>query len=401
MTLDQALSVLQDTVTAITASTTVSLTESLDRVLASDVCAAFSVPQSDNSAMDGYALRAEDLDNTDSLQLIGKALAGAPFDAAVSAGQCVRITTGAVIPAGCNCVVMQEQTNPSDNRVHFNVKPIIHENIRHAGEDIQQGEIILSAGTRLKPADIGLLASLGYAKVSVYRRLKVALFSTGDELRLPGQPLEPGTIYDSNRFVVAAMLSRLAIDVLNLGIIPDCPERLREAFTTAAQDCDAIISTGGVSVGEADYTKTILQELGEIGFWKIAIKPGKPFAFGHINNSLFFGLPGNPVAATITCHQLVIPALQRLAGEQYKQPISLQLPSATALKKQPGRIDFQRGILSLNDHNKAQVTTTGSQGSGILTSMSKANCYIKLPSDCTAVSTQEPVEVIPFDRWIS
>ena len=309
--------------------------------------------------------------------------------------------TGAPIPDGANAVVMQENTLVNDNSIIFNEQPKQHNNIRFAGEDIPEGETVLTQGKRLAAPDIGLLASLGYAQVKVYKRIRVALFSTGDEIQLPGSPLKPGCIYDSNRYVVAAMLERLGADVLNLGIIPDDRQKLQQTFEQAANECEAIVTSGGVSVGEADYTKDILEQLGEVNFWKLAIKPGKPFAFGKIGNALFFGLPGNPVAATVTFHQLATPSLRMLEGETPQQPLAIKVKTQSKLKKHPGRLDFQRGILSQNENGALSVSNTGEQGSGILSSVSKANCYIKLPSNSGNVDVDETVEVLPFDRWIN
>ncbi|MCR8922620.1 molybdopterin molybdotransferase MoeA [Dasania sp. GY-MA-18] len=401
MPLETAQQLLQAAVSAISDTETVDLEQALDRVLACDLAAGFNVPGYDNSAMDGYALRAGDLATHSRLELIGKSMAGAPFAGPLGSGQCVRIMTGAAIPEGADCVIMQERCTLQDQYVSFQQAASVNNNIRFAGEDIAAGSIILQQGKRLSPVDIGLIASVGLSQVTVYRRPKVALFSTGDELQLPGTALAKGCIYDSNRYVVAAMLTRLGAEVLNLGVIADDPQRLEQVFQQAAQDCDAIISSGGVSVGEADYTKDILSKIGQINFWKIAIKPGKPFAFGTIGQALFFGLPGNPVAATVTFHQLVTPILRALAGEQNLTTLTLNARTASPLKKQPGRADFQRGILSRDDKGQLVVNDTGEQGSGILSSVSKANCFIKIPREAANIAAGELVEVIPFDRWLS
>ncbi|MGK0442331.1 MAG: molybdopterin molybdotransferase [Pseudohongiellaceae bacterium] len=401
MSLEEAQQQLQQAVTPITQTDTLALEQVLDRVLANDIKASFNVPGYNNSAMDGYALKAEDLNHRDTLKLIGAAFAGAPFDGEVNNGECIRIMTGAPIPTGANCVVIQEQTLADDDIITFDAKPALHNNIRFAGEDIANGQTVLTQGRRLNPADIGLLASLGYDQVTVYKRLNVALFSTGDELQLPGTALAPGCIYDSNRFVVAAMLERLGANVLNLGIIPDNLAKLQQTFEQAAETCNAIITSGGVSVGEADFTKEVLEKLGHVNFWKIAIKPGKPFAFGKVGRALFFGLPGNPVAATVTCHQLATPTLRLMAGEQYPEQTSIKATTQSTLKKHPGRLDFQRGVLSKDKNGEAIVNNTGEQGSGILSSMSKANCYVKLSRESGNVEAGGVVEVIPFDRWLS
>ena len=401
MPLEQALKQLQEAVSPTTQTESLAIDKVLNRVLAEDVTAGFNVPAYDNSAMDGYALRAEDLQQNNQLKLIGHAYAGAPYDDEITQGQCVRIMTGAAIPAGANAVVMQENTQADNGCIRFNEQPKPNHNIRFAGEDIAAGATVLQQGKRLTPPDIGLLASLGCDQVQVYKPIRVALFSTGDEIQLPGQALKPGCIYDSNRYVVAAMLERLGAEVINLGVIPDDREKLKQTFIQAADSCDAIVTSGGVSVGEADYTKEVLEQLGQVNFWKIAIKPGKPFAFGKIGKALFFGLPGNPVAATVTFHQLATPNLRLLAGEKFTDPVPLKLKTLSKLKKHPGRVDFQRGILTSDENGELCVSNTGEQGSGILSSVSKANCYIKLAKDCGNVDAGETVEVIPFDMWIA
>lgn len=402
MPLEDAINQLLNSVKPLTHTESVQLELSLDRILAADITAPINVPGYDNSAMDGYALRAEDITaDNNTLTQAGKSFAGAPYPDTLQAGQCVRIMTGAQIPSGADTVVMQEDTACDNEQITFltSIKPGSH--IRKAGEDICNGEVVLEKGRRLRPADLGLLASLGLAEVTVYRKLRIALFSTGDELRLPGQALDPGCIYDSNRFVVEAMLKRLGIDILNLGILPDEKDALRSAFDDAASSCDAIITSGGVSVGEADYTKDILDELGKVNFWKVAVKPGKPFAFGHVGAAVFFGLPGNPVSAAVTFHQLALPAIQKMAGEIAEPTLSVQAYTEHTLRKHPGRTDFQRGVLTQQEDGSWQVCDTGSQGSGMLSSMVKSNCYIRLESAAGNTAAGDIVEVIPYDRWVS
>lgn len=408
MPVNDALARMFDSVPSIEETITLPLEQSLDHILAVDVQSTIDVPGYDNSAMDGYALIANDLTDNSSLNLIGKSFAGAPFNGSVSTGQSVRIMTGAPVPPGADSVVMQENTEVDGNTITFLKQPKVGENIRRAGEDIPQGAIVLEKGRRLSPVDIGLLASIGTPEVTVFRPLKVGIFSTGDELRLPGSNLDEGCIYDSNRFVVRAILQRMGIEIFDLGIIPDQPEALKQAFVKAANECDAVISSGGVSVGEADYTKDILDELGEVSFWKVAMKPGKPFAFGQLASkdndinspAFFFGLPGNPVSATVTFHQLALPVLQKMAGLDTPTPLVLPLTSQTSLKKRPGRADYQRGILTQNEDGELAVTSTGGQGSGILTSLSKADCYIVLEQERGNCEAGETVQVQPFDRWL-
>ncbi len=371
------------------------LPEALGRVLASDIASPLAVPPFDNSAMDGYAVRLSDLTAGTPLIMAGKAFAGQPYQGEWPAGHCVRIMTGAPVPPGTDAVVMQEETQADGDRITFLAQPEPGQNIRRAGSDIGKGACVLPAGTRLTPREMPLLASLGVATVTVRRPLKVAIFSTGDELKPVGTPLAHGDIYDSNRYGVRAMLARMGCDCLDLGIIPDDPAQLRAAFIRANEEADVLITTGGVSVGEADFTKQLLDELGEIGFWKLAIKPGKPFAFGRLPRAWFFGLPGNPVSAMVTFDQLVQPALAKLAGQHFERPLQLQAIAAEPLKKSPGRLDFQRGILSQGP-NGLEVRSTGSQDSAVFSSLSRANCYIVLERERGRVAAGETVTVEPF-----
>ncbi|MGR6750112.1 molybdopterin molybdotransferase MoeA [Aeromonas veronii] len=371
------------------------LPEALGRMLASDIASPLAVPPFDNSAMDGYAVRLSDLASGTPLIMAGKAFAGQPYQGEWPAGHCVRIMTGAPVPAGTDAVVMQEETQADGDRITFLAQPEPGQNIRRAGSDIGKGACVLPAGTRLTPREMPLLASLGVASVAVRRPLKVAIFSTGDELKPVGTPLAHGDIYDSNRYGVQAMLARMGCDCLDLGIIPDEPAQLRAAFIRADEEADVLITTGGVSVGEADFTKQLLDELGEIGFWKLAIKPGKPFAFGRLPRAWFFGLPGNPVSAMVTFDQLVQPALAKLAGQHFERPLQLQAIAAEPLKKSPGRLDFQRGIMSQGP-NGLEVRSTGSQDSAVFSSLSRANCYIVLERERGRVAAGETVTVEPF-----
>lgn len=371
------------------------LPEALGRVLASDIASPLAVPPFDNSAMDGYAVRLSDLTAGTPLIMAGKAFAGQPYQGEWPAGHCVRIMTGAPVPAGTDAVVMQEETQADGDRITFLTQPEPGQNIRRTGSDIGKGACVLPAGTRLTPREMPLLASLGVATVAVRRPLKVAIFSTGDELKPVGTPLAHGDIYDSNRYGVRAMLARMGCDCLDLGIIPDDPAQLRAAFIRADEEADVLITTGGVSVGEADFTKQLLDELGEIGFWKLAIKPGKPFAFGRLPRAWFFGLPGNPVSAMVTFDQLVQPALAKLAGQHFERPLQLQAIAAEPLKKSPGRLDFQRGIMSQGP-NGLEVRSTGSQDSAVFSSLSRANCYIVLERERGRVAAGDTVTVEPF-----
>ncbi|MGY3883919.1 MULTISPECIES: molybdopterin molybdotransferase MoeA [Aeromonas] len=371
------------------------LPQALDRILAQDITSPLSVPPFDNAAMDGYAVRLADLAAGAPLKVAGKAFAGQPYQGEWPAGHCIRIMTGAPVPTGTEAVIMQEEAQLEGELVRFISQPRPGQNIRRRGEDMAEGSQVLASGLRLSPRELPLLASLGIASVTVRRPLKVAIFSTGDELKPVGTPLAHGDIYDSNRYGVKAMLARLGIDCLDLGIIPDDPAQLRAAFIKADHEADALITTGGVSVGEADFTKQLLEEQGEIGFWKLAIKPGKPFAFGRLPHAWFFGLPGNPVSAMVTFDQLVQPALAKLAGQTFARPLQLQARASEPLKKAPGRLDFQRGILSQGP-NGLEVRSTGSQDSGVFSSLSRANCYIVLEQARGRVSAGETVNVEPF-----
>lgn len=395
--IDDALARICNQLNPVRETETIALHDALDRVLAVAIAAPINVPAGDNSAMDGYALRAEDC--AGSLTVIGQSLAGHPFTGKIGAGQTLRIMTGALVPAGADTVVMQENVQRHGDQVTITQLPEPGENIRRAGEDIKLGTHVLGAGRRVSALDIGLLASLGLAHVTVVRRLRVAILTTGDELLTAGTAPEAGKIYDSNRPLLAALLTRLPVEVLNLGVVADDPIALRANFMQAMQWADVVISTGGVSVGDADYTKDVLAELGEIDFWKIAMKPGKPFAFGRLGQGWFFGLPGNPVSTAVTYHQLVVPGLRYLAGETPSPKSTLVAIAGHTLKKQPGRVDFQRGILS-NSNGVNTVISAGLQSSGVLSAMAQANCYICLEAERSSVAAGELVNIILFDEFI-
>jgi molybdopterin molybdotransferase len=375
----------------------VALREALGHILHQDVVSPLQVPPHNNSAMDGYALHSRDLkDNSFTLKQVGVAYAGQPFNGRVAQGECIRIMTGAMMPEDCDTVIMQEHVEANGDKVTIHGEQKAGQNVRMAGEDIQLGDAVLPEGHRITPADMGLIASLGIAEVIIKRRLRVAFFSTGDELRSIGQALEAGQIYDSNRYTLYGMLKRLDADVLDMGVIPDEKTALKSALQQAAGEADVVITSGGVSVGDADYVKEMLAELGEVNFWKIAMKPGRPLAFGKINNALFFGLPGNPVSVMVTFYQFVQPALKKLAGEN-EQPLPLmQVETESKIRKRPGRFEFQRGILFEDEDGKLKVRTTGQQGSGILRSMSVANCFILLDEQCNGIEPGTIVTVQPF-----
>jgi len=398
MPVDRARQFIVERLQAVADTERSSILEALDRVLASDIISPMNVPGHDNSAMDGYALRHADLaaHGATSLEVIGTAYAGKPFNGNAGSGQCVRVMTGAPIPAGCDCVVMQENVLAKDGRAIIGPGHRLGQNIRHAGEDLAQGAVALATGRALRPADLGLLASLGIGEVEVRRRLVVAIFSTGDELVPVGQGLGDGQIHDSNRYSLHGLLARLGCDVVDLGLVRDDPGALETALRKAASGADAVITSGGVSVGEADYTREVMARLGTVLFWKIAMKPGRPLAYGEIGGKSFFGLPGNPVSTMVTFYQFVRDALLRLQGRNPDTLPLFPVRCTSPLKKAPGRTEFQRSILRCED-GEWVVAPTGEQGSGILSSMSRANCFIVLEQDRGRVEAGETVRVQPFE----
>jgi len=399
LTVNEARERILETVTPLSGSTQLPLRDALGRTLAEDIYSPLNIPGHTNSAMDGYALAGDDLPAEHPLdfKVIGTAYAGKPFSGTCNRGEAVRIMTGAPLPAGTDTVVMQEQVlRLADERIRIDVGHKRGQNVRQAGEDIPAHSQVLAQGRKLTPADLGVIASLGVAEVKVRRRPRVAFFSTGDELCSIGQPLQEGQVYDSNRYTLFGMLNSLGVDILDLGVVSDDPQALREAFKSAIAMADVLITSGGVSVGDADYVKEILEELGSIGFWKIAMKPGRPLAFGRLGETLFFGLPGNPVAVMVTFLQFVTPALHYLESGQPYTPLTIKATAGCNLRKRPGRFEFQRGILSYNEQGGLSVTTTGSQGSGILTSMSRADCFILLNEESAGMNKGDLVDVQPF-----
>ena len=376
----------------------IAIRSALGRVLYSDIRSTMDVPGHTNSAMDGYAIRSEDLPRKDAqtFELIGTAWAGKAFLGSIATRQCVRIMTGAPMPEGADTVVMQEHVQLDGNKVQIDTGHKQGQNVRLAGEDIAREQVVLETGRKLSPADLGLLASLGIGEVKVFRKLRVAFFSTGDELRSIGEQLEPGSIFDSNRYTLYGMLVRLGAETIDMGVIRDRREDIYEVFGEAAKYSDVIITSGGVSVGEADFVKECLDTLGEITFWKVAMKPGRPLAFGRIGQSCFFGLPGNPVSVMVTFYMFVQPALRRLMGECETTPLLLQALCETPLSKKAGRTEYQRGIIGRDDTGQLTVSKTGAQGSGILNSMSQGDCFIILPLEIETVERGSWVTICPF-----
>jgi molybdopterin molybdotransferase len=390
MPVDKAREVIARFLSPVAASERVHVRAALGRVLAQDVISPFDVPAHDNSAMDGYAVRHADLraDGEVTLAIAGTAFAGAPYKGTLRAGEAVRIMTGGVVPPGADTIVMQEHAKAEGGRVAIGGGHRKGQHLRRAGEDLARGAAALQRGRRLRPADIGLIASLGIPELSVYRKLRVAFFSTGDELVSIGTVPEEGQIFDSNRYTIHGMLERLGCEVIDMGVVRDDPKLLERAFEDASHAADVVITSGGVSVGEADFVKDLLNQLGEVVFWKIAMKPGRPLAYGRVRGAHFFGLPGNPVSVMVTFYQFVRDALMTLSGEAPLDAApTFKVPCTSALKKAPGRTEFQRGILCRGIDGQLSVRATGEQGSGILSSMSQANCFIILP---TAQGNVEP-----------
>ncbi|MBA3623340.1 MAG: molybdopterin molybdotransferase MoeA [Methylibium sp.] len=427
LTVSQAQDFIARFVPAVGAVEMLALRSALGRVLARDVVSPIAVPASDNSAMDGYALASAELrdDAPTVLRVAGTAYAGQQFEGQVAAGVCVRIMTGAVMPSGLDTVVPQEFVADAPEEAAANgaaaalpagatgqsrriaipagvVAP--GDNRRLAGEDLALGEAALSAGRVLRPADIGLLASLGQAEVPVRRRLRVAFFSTGDELRSIGEPLDAGCVYDSNRYTLHAMLTRLGVEVLDFGVVRDEPAALEAAFRSACENADAVITSGGVSVGEADHTRKVMATLGEVAFWRIAMRPGRPMAFGRVSSNarsaVLFGLPGNPVAVMVTFYAFVREALLAMAGAAPQAMPMLRARAAAAIRKKPGRTEYQRGIVARAADGDWDVQLTGAQGSGILRSMSMANGLVVLHHGQGSVAEGERVDVLPFDGLV-
>ena len=381
------------------------LRSALGRVLAEPVLSPIDVPSHDNSAMDGYALRGADLrsDGPTVLQIVGKGLAGAQFEGSAAPGQCVRITTGAVMPAGLDTVVPQEFTALRDGTVHIEPGVVrTGDNRRLAGEDLARGSVALPPGRLITASDLGVAASLGRAELPVRRRLRVAFFSTGDELRSLGEPLDEGCVYDSNRYTIWGMLQRLGFaEVIDMGVVRDNAASLTAAFREASACADAIITSGGVSVGEADHTKQVMAALGDVVFWRIAMRPGRPMAIGRIQDgAILFGLPGNPVAVMVTFYAFVRQALMQMAGVQGLPLTMLRARCLTPMRKKPGRTEYQRGIVTLAGDGQWEVRITGAQGSGILSSMSAANGLVVLPHDSGNVQAGDLVDIWPFDGLI-
>ena len=397
LTVDAALQRIRAAIKPIMDSETISLKNALGRILALPIYSPIHIPNERNSAMDGYAFASCDIKPQPfSLELIGTSYAGKPFQGDIQAGQCVRIFTGAVLPEQADSVIMQEQIQRDGQTVHFLADTKIHQNVRMIGEDVQQGSLLCAEAKKLTAVDLALLATAGVYELSVIRTIKIAILSTGDELVGLGQQLRAGQIYDSNRYLLAGLLTASCYQVTDLGVIADDKQALNDCFTVAAKNHDVIISTGGASVGDADYVKEVLTACGKVDFWKIAIKPGKPLTFGNIGDCYFFGLPGNPVSAQVTFQKMVSPALQQLSGTQAKPVLQLTATCNSKLKKSAGRQEFQRGIFGQHENGEFFVASAGEQGANMLKALSVANCYIVLPVECEGVAIGDKVTIEPF-----
>ncbi|ELB2171966.1 bifunctional molybdopterin-guanine dinucleotide biosynthesis adaptor protein MobB/molybdopterin molybdotransferase MoeA [Vibrio parahaemolyticus] len=370
------------------------------RVLAEDIISPVNVPQYTNSAMDGYAIRSDDVDR-DSYQVVAEVMAGHAYDQSLEVGQAVKIMTGAPTPRNGDTVVMREQASQEGDKVTFNGANIkAGQNVRQAGEDLAIGSDVFTAGTRLASPEMGMIASLGFGEANVFRKLKVAVFSTGDEVQAPGTEQKANSIYDSNRFTIMGMLEKLGCEILDFGILEDNEQLIIEALENASAQADVVMTSGGVSVGDADYIKLALDKLGQIDFWRINMRPGRPLAFGQINNKPFFGLPGNPVAVMVSFINFVEPALRKMQGEQGWKPLKVNAIATENLRSRQGRTEFSRGIYELDNTGRLTVRTTGKQGSGILRSMSEANCLIEISPAIDTVKAGESVTIIPLQGRI-
>lgn len=402
MPVDEARAALQLRLNPQTEVESVSCRDSIGRVLATSVSSPINVPAQTNSAMDGYAIHQDSIptgENT-TLQVIGTAWAGQPYAGAVGPGEAVRIFTGAIMPPSTDTVVIQEHVIADKHSIVIDSEVVGQKNVRLAGEDIQMGEEALPAGVRIGAAEAGLIASLGINRVSVFKKLKVAIFTTGDELRsleeFAGETLAPGLLFDSNRYTLLAMLQRLDVDVIDLGVVLDTAQATRDILKAASRQADVVVSSGGVSAGDADFVTKVFREIGDVAFWKIAMRPGRPLAVGEVNDAVFFGLPGNPVAVMVTFLEFVSPAIKTLMGMRDVNPVQFPATCMSRLRKSRGRMEYQRGVLYRNDTGGLCVESTGKQGAGRLSSMCQANCLIVLKPSIDSVSPGDVVDVQPF-----
>jgi len=401
--IEQANAKIHNQLQAVTGNEKLSLNTALGRTLQKPVFARYHYPFNNVSSMDGYALNTQGINPVQPFQLMccGTSWAGKPYQEALTPGQCIRIFTGAVLPQGADSIIMQELVSIQNDTINFPANSTLHDNIRCSGEDYKKGDLLLPAHKKLTAVDLGFLASAGIYEVTVYRQVNIAFFSTGDELTTVGQPLANGNVFDSNRHALNGLLNDPCYNCTDLGRYADHYGLLKKTLQDAANQYDVLITTGGASVGDADFIKNIMDEIGQINFWKIAMKPGKPLAFGHINSTVFFGLPGNPVSVIATFQQIVEPALKQLAGLSTTKRLRLKAQCLTDLKKTPGRKDFQRGILKQKNNGDFTVISAGQQGSHILSSISAANCYIILDAQSQSLPAGQWVTVEPFTCFIA
>ena len=389
-------------IVAPTKEVTVELKAALGQIVSSDVQSPVNVPQHTNSAMDGFAIRSDDL-GRESYQVVAKVMAGHSYNKPLNHGEAVRIMTGAPVPMNADTVIMREQANQDGDSVTFDltmgaIKP--GQNVRQAGEDLAIGQAAVQAGTQITAPELGMIASLGLDSVAIRPQVKVAIFSTGDEVQHPGEAQKPNCIYDSNRYTLHSMLTKIGCEVIDLGIIEDSEQALESTLNAASEQADLILSSGGVSVGDADYIKTVLDKLGQINFWRINMRPGRPLAFGQIDTTPFFGLPGNPVAVMVAFMQFVEPAIRKLQGINDWQAPFFNAVAEEKLRSRPGRTEYSRGIFGIDANGRLTVRSAGKQGSGILRSMSEANCLIEILPEQPGVEIGEKVRVIPLDTRI-
>lgn len=387
-------------ITAIDKTEEVTIEDALYRVVADDISAPFSVPMVDNSAMDGYAFSGHGVTAGSQLTIVGKALAGHPFEGDVKPGECIRIMTGADLPPSCDTVLMQEKVTLDADQVVVNADITLGQSVRKEGEDVTAGSIVVAKGTRLLPAHLSLLASLGIAQLVAYKTPIVGLMATGDELVEPGNVLASGQIYESNRTGLKALLAKMNVQVIDYGIIKDDQQSIAEIFTKASQECDWLISSGGVSVGDADYVKDVLDQNGKVDFWKVAIKPGKPYAFGKLGDCYFSGLPGNPVSSFVTFEQFVVPGLRKLSGANFNARPIFKAQLQSNFKRRPGREEYLRAFVENNEQGDAEVAILPGQGSAVMQTYSKANCFIKVPAQVASMAIGDIVEVQPFFEYL-
>jgi molybdopterin molybdotransferase len=367
------------------------------RIAAMDVLANVSLPPFRSSAMDGYAVCAKHQHGVAPIEIpvSGESFAGHPYAGTVDPGACVRIFTGAAMPDELDTVVIQEDCEVIEGGIRVGVDISRGDNVRMVGHDVVKGEVIVNQGQCLTPFDIGWLAACGHAEVTVTARPKVAIFSTGDELREPGSSLMAGQIYDSNRYLMSALLASLPVEVKDLGALPDDKDATTQALRAAAQQADILITSGGVSVGDADYVTTVLQEIGELEIWRLNIKPGKPLAYGRVGDCRFFGLPGNPVSTIVTFLLIASPAIMRMCGANHQEPATQSAILSEAIQHRPGREEYQRGNVT-NHEDGTTVQVTGDQSSNRLASFSSANCLIRIPKDSGDLAAGTKVSVLPF-----